>query len=291
MTTSEPTEQRPYAVVGATGLQGGATTRALVAAGVPVRALTRNPKSDSGLALAELGAEVMRADLEDLGSLREPLTGVSGLFVMTTPGARGPEGEEQNGRTIAKAAADVGVPHVVYSSVGGAERDSGVPHFDSKRHVEQYMQELGLRAVFVRPVFFMDNFAKFMVPTLEDGVRVVRMPLPADVPLQLVAAADVGAVCAAATIDPDRVAGGAIEIAGDELTGDQIAEAYSRRYDVPARYEALPVETLRENFDMHAMFSWFTKLPAYQADFEGTRALAPTTHTFDQWLAEQGDLP
>ena len=87
------------------------------------------------------------------------------------------------------------------------------------------------------------------------------------------------------------MAGGAIEIAGDELTGDQIAEAYGRRYGVPARYEALPVETLRENFDMYAMFSWFTKLPAYQADFEGTRALAPKTHTFDQWLAEQGDLP
>ena len=72
MTTSEPIEQRPYAVVGATGLQGGATTRALVAAGVPVRALTRNPKSDSGLALAELGAEVMRADLEDQGVCASP---------------------------------------------------------------------------------------------------------------------------------------------------------------------------------------------------------------------------
>jgi len=101
---------------------------------------------------------------------------------------------------------------------------------------------------------------------------------------------DIGAVAAAAVLDPDRVAGGSIEIAGDELTGEQIAEAYQRRYGVPARYEPLPIEVLGDNADQRAMFEWFAQLPAYQADFAATRALAPRTKTFGNWLATRPDL-
>ena len=291
MTTVGTRSRRPIAVVGATGLQGGATARALLGANVPVRALARRADSAVARALAELGAELVAADLDDPGSLRAAFTGVDGVFAMTTPGSdRRTDREVTQGHAIADAASAVGVPRVVYSSVGGAERHTGVPHFDSKGEVEDYFVAQAAPATFVRPVFFMDNFALFAPPAVDGGTLTVRLPLPAGIPLQMITAEDIGAVAAAALLDPGRVAGGSIEIAGDELTGEQIAEAYQHRYDVPARYEALPIDVLSGDDDQRAMFEWFAHPPAFRADFAATRALAPQTKTFEQWLETQPDL-
>jgi uncharacterized protein YbjT (DUF2867 family) len=291
VTTIGTTSRRPIAVVGATGLQGGATARALLDAGAPVRALARRTDSDAARALTELGADLVAADLDDPEGLRAAFTGVDGVFAMTTPGHdQRTDLEVTHGHAIADAAAAASVPHVVYSSIGGAERHTGIPHFDSKRDVEEYLIARGLSTTFVRPVFFMDNFAQFITPTMEDGTLMVRIPLPPGIPLQMITAEDVGAVAAAAALDPDRVPGGSIEIAGDELTGEQIAEAYQHRYDVPARYEPLPIEVLGGDADQRAMFEWLAHLPAWQADFAATRALAPRTKTFEQWLVTRLDL-
>ncbi|HEY3607179.1 MAG TPA: NmrA/HSCARG family protein, partial [Pseudonocardiaceae bacterium] len=260
-------------MVGATGLQGGATVRALLDANTPVRALARRTDTDTARALAELGADLVAADLDDPDSLRTAFTGVRGVFAMTTPGYdQRTDLEVSHGHAIADAAAAAGVPHVIYSSVGGAERHTGIPHFDSKRDVEEYLTARGLSTTFVRPVFFMDNFAQFATPAMADGTLVVRLPLPAGIPLQMIAAADIGAVAAAVALNPDRVAGGSIEIAGDELTGEQIAAAYQHRYNVPARYDPLPIEMLAGDADQRAMFEWFAHPPAFQADFAATRA-------------------
>ena len=291
MTDLDAMTRRPIAVVGATGLQGGATVRALLGADAPVRALVRRTDSDAARALTELGADLVAADLDDPEGLRAAFTGVDGVFAMTTPGYdQRIDLEVAHGHAIAAAAAAAGVPHVIYSSVGGAERHTGIPHFDSKRDVEEYLIARGLSTTFVRPVFFMDNFAQFMTPTMQDGTLVVRLPLPPGIPLQMIAVDDVGAVAAAAALDPDRVAGESIEIAGDELTGEQIAAAYQRRNDVPARYDPLPIDVLGGDADQRAMFEWFAHPPAFQADFAATRALAPRTKTFEQWLATRPDL-
>jgi uncharacterized protein YbjT (DUF2867 family) len=277
-------------VVGATGLQGGATVRALLAEGAPVRALARRADSDAARALSELGADLVVADLDDPDTLRVALTGVDGVFAMTTPGPdQRVDLEVAHGHAIADAASAAGVPHVVYSSVGGAERHTGIPHFESKRDVERYLVACGLATTFVRPVFFIDNFAQFMTPTLEDGTMVVRLPLPSGIQLQMITGEDVGAVAAAAVLDPGRVPAGSIEIAGDELTGEQIAEVYQQRYDVPARYEPLPLEVFGDA-DQRAMFDWFAHPPAFQADLAATRVLAPRTKTLRQWLATRPDL-
>jgi uncharacterized protein YbjT (DUF2867 family) len=291
MTTFDATSRRPIAVVGATGLQGGATVRALLGANAPVRALARRTDSDAARALTELGADLVAADLDDPEGLRAAFTGVDAVFAMTTPGSdQRIDLEVRHGHAIADAAAAAGVPHVVYSSVGGAERHTGIPHFDSKRDVEEYLVARGLSTTFVRPVFFMDNFAQFLTPTRQDGTLLVRLPLPPGIPLQMIAVEDVGAVAAAVVLDPDRVAAGSIEIAGDELTGEQIAAAYQHRYDVPARYDPLPIEVLGGDADQRAMFEWFAHPPAFQADFAATRALAPRTKTFEQWLVTRPDL-
>ena len=271
------------AVVGATGQQGGATARALLNVGVTVRALVRNPEKPAAQALAAAGAQLAVADFDDPASLRTAFDGAARVFAMTTmTSGRGTTGEINDGILIADAAKSAGVEHFVYSSVGGAERHTGIPHFESKRRVEEHIENLGLPATFVRPTFFYDNLgSQSSVP--EGGAIVVRLPMPDDIPLQMVAVNDIGAVAAAVLIAPSRVPAGAVEIAGDELTGSQIADIFGRRAGLPARFEALPPTAAGDN-DLRAMFTWFATPPSYQADRALTAALDPQLQTFEQWL-------
>lgn len=275
------------AVYGATGQQGGAVLDALLAKGASVRALVRNPSSDRAQALAQRGVELVQADADEPASLVPALDGVKALFFMTTPPGgvqtEDTEGETRQGIALADAAKQAGVPHVVYSSVGGAERETGVPHFESKRRVEEHLESLGVPTTLVRPAFFMENLLG-MRPSLEGDEIVVRLPLPDAVPLQMIAVKDIGAVAATALLDPQSIPDSAIEIAGDELTGSQIAAAYAKHTGMPARYEALPLSVLDDSYDMQAMFRWFAESAAYQADLAQVRALVPEVLDLPAWL-------
>lgn len=292
MDTSTSSSDNPFvAVVGATGQQGGATARALLDAGVRVRALVRDPGKATAQALAARGADLVRADLRDPGSLRTAFRGADRVFAMTTfADERGVDGEVQDGRALADAAAEAGVGHLVYSSVGGAERETGVPHFESKRRVEEHVTALGVPATFLRPVFFLENLTA-QGPTVEDGVVVVRLPLPADVPLQMVAVQDIGVAAAALLREPGRVPGGSVELVGDERTGAEIAAAFGAAAGLPGRYEALPLAVLGGDEDMTRMFRWFAELPAYQGDLAASRALVPGLHDLPGWLRSTGWTP
>ncbi len=258
--------------------------RALQAQNAGVRALVRDPQAPAARALAEGGVQVVQADIDDAESMRRAFSDVDGVFAMTTfAGPAGTSGEVEHGKRIADAAAAARVPHVVYSSVGGAERHTGIPHFESKRRVEEYLSASGLPTTFVRPTFFMENFAR-SGPQSEGGVMVLRLPLTTDVPLQMVAVDDIGVIAAAALLDRDRVPGGTIEIAGDELTGAQITAAYGQHFGLPPRFDPLPLDVLEQDPDRQAMFAWFNHLPAYEADFASTKDLAPNVKSLTTWL-------
>jgi uncharacterized protein YbjT (DUF2867 family) len=275
-----------FAVVGATGQQGGATVAALLAAGARVRGLTRNPDSDTARALARRGVEMVRGDADDPAGLRTAFAGVDGALVMTTPfGTGGTEQETAQGIAFVDAVRSAGVPRLVFNSVGGAERATGIPHFESKRRVEEHVERLGLAATFVRPVFFMENLSG-SASAEEDGTLVLRLPLAGGVPLQMVAVEDIGAAAAAALLDAARVPGGAIELVGDEVTGEQAAAAFGEARGRPSRYEALPLDVLPDD-DLKAMFAWFAKVPAYRGDLEASRRLVPDLHDLRTWLARQ----
>lgn len=279
------------AVTGATGQQGGATARALLKTDAHVIALVRKTDSDAARALADAGAELRTADLTDVGATTEALRGADSAFVMATmTGPDGTDGEVRTGKAVADAVVAAGVPFAVYSSVGGTERHTDIPHFESKRRIEEYFESLDLHSSFVRPAFFMDNLSTLMRPTIEDGTIVVRLPLPGGRPLQVVAVEDIGTASAALLTAPGS-APATIEIAGDELTGEQMAEAVGAHYGMPARYETLPVEAIGDD-DQEAMFTWLASSPAYESDFAGTRSLAPDVHTFAQWVdgGALGDL-
>lgn len=281
-----------FAVVGATGQQGGATVRALMDRGVAVRALTRDPSSTAARSLTTAGVEVVAADLADHDSLVSAFTGVAGVFAMTTfTGPRGTAGEVEDGQVIGDAAVTAKVPRVVYSSVGGAERETGVPHFDSKWAVERYLADR-VPVSFLRPTYFMDNLAGFLTPkdeAAEADQLVVAMPLADDITLEMVAVRDIGVVAAAALLDESRLpAGASIEIAGAALTGTQIAEVIGRRLGRPSRYTELSLDVLGEDEDLKSMFRWLADTPAYQADFEATRVLDRTVWDLAAWVDAQG---
>jgi uncharacterized protein YbjT (DUF2867 family) len=283
MTTSR--RDGPITVIGATGQQGRAVIDALLNQGIPIRAVTRNPKGDKARTLADRGVEVVHADLDDVDSVRAAFDGAAAAFAMTThDGPDGPKREVAHGRVIAAAADNAGLPFLVYSSVGGAERGSGVPHFESKHQIEKVLLDT-LPVTFVRPTFFMETL-RLMIR--RDGDRIIiAMPLAGDVGLQMISVRDIGRV-AAALLLMGNPAVAPVEIAGDELTGEQIAQRIARRFGSPTAYMQLPLDVLGSDEDLKMMFGWLARLPAYQADFARTRELAGGVEDLSRWLERAG---
>lgn len=273
----------PIAVVGATGQQGGAVADALLHRGASVRAVVRT--AGKAAALERRGVQIATANLDDGTTLRRAFDGVAAVFAMTTmTGPAGTDGEVAQGRAIADAARETGVPHVVYSSVGGAERDTGIPHFDSKRWVEQYLYQIGVPTAVIRPTFFMNNFRQGFPPAIRDGEIVLRAPFAPGVPLQMIGVEDIGEAAATALLEPATLSSGPVEIAGDQRTPEAMADAFGAQYGRRARFEPLPIEAI-DNADAQAMFRWFTTLPAYAADRGRTRELVGDLTDFPTFVA------
>jgi uncharacterized protein YbjT (DUF2867 family) len=284
---SEPVRVGPITVIGATGQQGGAVVDALLKDAVPIRAVTRNPHSNKARTLAQRGVELVYADLEDADSVRAAFDGAAAAFAMTThDGPDGPKREVAHGRVLAGAAADAGLPFLVYSSVGGADRGSGVPHFESKHQIEGVLLE-AVPVAFVRPTFFMETL-RLMIR--RDGAHLaIAMPLPGDVAVQMISVRDIGRVAAALLVTGDPAVE-PVEIAGDELTGQQIAERLAHRLGSPTAYVSLPLDVLGDDEDLKTMFGWLAQLPAYQADFARTCELVAEVEDLSRWLARVDGL-
>lgn len=259
-------------VTGATGQQGGATARELLAAGHKVRAMTRNPSGSAAKALAALGAEVVKGDLDDEASLRAALTGAWGVFAVQNTWEAGVEKEEVQGKRIAAAAREAGVQHYVYASVGSAHRATGVPHFDNKARVEETVRSLGFPSfVILRPAFFMENFASAgFKPGIDAGTLAVGMS--PKVPLQMIAVADIGRYGRAAFERHAELNGQGIDIAGDSLTMPEVAAAISLEAGRTVAHFPVPIAEVRKySEDLALMFEWFERV-GYDADIAANAA-------------------
>ena len=276
-------------VAGATGKQGGAVVRRLRAAGYTLRALTREPQGERARQLYGEGVEVVRGDLTDRASLDQALTGVTRVFAMATPynEGGGPDEEVAQGKTLGDAAKAAGVRHYVYSSVGEAERHTGIPHFDSKWAIEQHLRALELPLTVFRPVWFFENLSTYALQPQGDGY-IVPMPLSPDRNLQGVAVADIAAFVARAFEQPQVWLGRALELAGDELTGPGYARAIAGHIGRPVSYVQIPWEAVRgRSEDLYLMYDYFERV-GYQTDIPALRAMDPQLRSFDRWLAEGG---
>ncbi|SDH32129.1 Uncharacterized conserved protein YbjT, contains NAD(P)-binding and DUF2867 domains [Lentzea fradiae] len=250
-----------------------------------VRALVRDPRSGRAQALADRGVELVGIRADDPASLGAALAAAEGFFFMTPEAnsLKEVEAEIRIGTALVDAAAEAGVPHVVFNSVLGADRESGVPHHDSKHRIEEYLGKSGLRATVVRPAPFMEE----MAPRLEHGEIVLRLPLPEDVALKMVSVRDVGRVAAALLLGIAEAPGGAVELVGDELTGPQIAAAFGVHAGLPARYEALPLSVLPSDLDQ-AMFREFAEAAERPADLAVVRAIEPAALDLAGWIRVTG---
>jgi uncharacterized protein YbjT (DUF2867 family) len=282
--------EKTILVIGATGQQGGAVTRHLLAKGWSLRALTRDPSKPAAQALTTRGVEVVQGDMEDRESLERAMRGVYGVFSVQTPWSADPisgaASEERQGKRVADAAKAVGIQHLVYSSVGGAERKTGVPHFESKFQIEERIRALGIPHTILRPVAFMENF-NWSREQIQNGV-LPGFGLPADKALQLISSDDIGALAAIAFDQPQGFLGKAIEIAGDELTELQQAELFARAIGRPVTVGSFSLRGAAQmDEEMDPMVRFF-KGEGYQADIAAVRTLYPQLTTLETWIAKNG---
>src|SRR5215207_4371513 len=279
-------EGRLILVSGATGQQGGAVARSLLGRGIGVRALTRDPEKPEAKELVDLGAEVASGDLEDRSSIERVLDGVRGVFSVQQSWETGVEGNVRQGVLLADAAKAAGVDHYVYSSVGSAHRETGIPHFESKWEVEEHVRASGVHYTVLRPVFFMQNWEMMKEPILGGTLP---QPLDPDKPFQMIDAEDIGVFAANAFDDPESWIGREEDIAGDELTMPEIAGTFSRVIGRNVDYFQVPWEGFEEQMgeEYTIMYRWFND-EGYEANIAALRDEYSGLISFEQYLRGHG---
>jgi uncharacterized protein YbjT (DUF2867 family) len=279
----------PILVTGATGRQGGAVVRHLLGRGATVCALTRNPHGAPARQLAAGGAGLAQGDMDDQASLERAMRGAWGVYSVqdfTVGAAR----EIQQGSNVAEAAHRCGIGHLVYSSVGGAERNSGIGHWKSKWAIETRIRDLGLPATVFRPASFMENY---YIPAVEKGLLHGRFvdPVRAAKPYQTIAIDDIGKFVALAFDRPGDFIGTQLEIAGSELTNEQATAVFARVLGRPVRFRRMPMPVVRVALgkEFYQMFRWFNAA-GYKADIGHLRSRYPELGlaTLEDWLRREG---
>jgi uncharacterized protein YbjT (DUF2867 family) len=275
---------RTIVVCGATGRQGGAVVRHLLAAGWHVRGLTRKASSPKARALADLGVEVVEADMADRAALDRALAGAYGAFSVQNTQTAGPEREVEQGRNVADAARAASVTHLVYGSAGIGRR-TGIPSWDSKLSVEDHMRALALPVTVLRPMAFMELMTDrayypalsvwSVMPRLMGGAR----------PVPWLAVDDVGAVAAAAFADPARFIGADLNLAGDVRTLDECRALWSETRGGGPRRIPIPVWMFERmaGKDLTTMWRWLRD-GTVPLDPSPTREIVPGALTVRQWL-------
>ena len=276
------TKNKTVLVTGATGHQGGASSRHLREKGFSIRAMTRDPEKPEARKLTGSGVEVVRGDMSDPTSLIRAMADVFGVHSVQNSHESGIDAEVRQGINVVDTARRAGVAHIVYSSVGSADQRTGIPHFDSKFKIEEHIRGTGIAHTIVRPVFFMENLLG-MRQSIEEGG--IRLPLRPETRLQMIAVDDIGAFVAMALERPGKWNGRAIDIAGDEMSMAELAQSLSHVEGRDVRYEQVPWDEFEQKAgkEMTTMWRWFEDT-GYHVDIGGVRREYAGVTTFARWL-------
>ena len=300
-------------VVGATGAQGGGLVRAILDdknGPFTARAITRNVDSDKARALADAGAEVVAADLDDVKSLKQAFQGAHGAFCVTNFWEHfKPEKEISQARNMAQAAKDAGVKHLIWSTLEDTRESIPisddrmptlmgkykVPHFDGKGEANAIFTEQGVPTTFLVTSFYWENFIHFGMGPKKgaDGKLAITLPL-GNKKLAGIASEDIGKTAYAIFEDGDEMIGKTVGIAGGHLTGEQMAKSLSKALGQPVNYNAVSPAAYRGfGFpgaeDLGNMFQFNSEFEQDCCDARNiseTKSLNPELQTFDRWLGE-----
>ena len=218
--------------------------------------------------------KLVKGDLNDSASLEAAFKGAHGVFLVVNFWGIGVEAEVRQGKSAIDAAKRAGVKHVVYASAGAADKNSGVPHLDSKFETEKYLAASGLHYSILRPVYFMENI--FMPGTIKEGVFYQAMR-PTD-KIQAIATDDIGAFVALAFEKPDLLPNKAIEIAGDELTVEEWTKVIGA-----TRFQQVPLDVLPE--ELKLMFKFFQER-GFGANIDECKKIYPKLTDWKTWAAK-----
>ena len=306
-------DKKIIAVMGATGSQGGGLVRAIQSdpgGGFTARAITRDVNSDKAKALKDLGAEVVAADIDDEASLKKAFSGAYGAYCVTFFWAHfSPEKEQQEARNMANAAKAAGVQHVIWSTLEDTRKwvplsdnrmptlqgKYKVPHFDAKGEINHVFTDAGVPTTFLLTSFYWDNMYMFgMGPAKQsDGNYTVTFPMGTK-KMSGIAAEDIGGAAYGIFKRGKEFIGKTVGIAGEHLTGAQMAEKLSKGLGIKVTYNAVTPEAYRGfGFpgaeDLGNMFQFYADFEDYfvgARNLDFARSLNPKLQNFDQWLAK-----
>ena len=306
-------DKKIIAVVGATGAQGGGLVRAILNdpnGGYTVRAITRDPNSTKARELANLGAEVVAANLDDVASLKRAFAGADNAFLVTFFWDHfSAEREQEEVRKMIEAVKHANVKHVIWSTLEDTRQwvplsdnrmptlqgKYKVPHFDGKGEADQFFRDAGVPTTFLLTSFYWDNFIYFGAGPQKgpDGKLALTFPM-GDQKLPGIAAEDIGKSAYGIFKRGTEFIGKTIGIAGEHLTGTQLAKEMSKALGTEINYNSVEPDVYRSfGFpgadDLGNMFQFKRDFNEYFCgvrDIKKTRELNPELQTFEQWLSE-----
>ena len=309
--------KRIIAVIGATGAQGSGLVRAILndkEGGFAVRAITRNANSDKARELAKMGAEIVEADVDDKGSIIKAFHGAYGAYCVTFFWDHfSPDKEKQQAKNMAEAAAEAGVKHVIWSTLEDTRRwipldddrmptlqgKYKVPHFDAKGESNAYFENSGVPYTLLHTAFYWDNFIYFGLGPQKgpDGKLAITFPMR-DKKLPGIASNDIGKSVYGIFKAGKEFQGKFVYISGENLTGAQMADSFSRVLGTEVVYNDVPASVYRSfGFpgadDMGNMFQFKADFEEYYCgvrDSKATKKLNPELLNFDSWLEQNKAL-
>ncbi|HEU4867525.1 MAG TPA: NmrA/HSCARG family protein [Actinomycetota bacterium] len=282
--------EQSVAVCGSTGRVGGAVARSLIEHGWRVRALTRKPKGEPARALAGLGADVIKADMNDPASLRKPFAGAYGVFSVQNGLKAGFDKEIRQGRNVADAAKAAEVPHLVYlSTITGGGR-TGVGSFDGKMAIEEYIQELALPVTVLRPTAYMELMTDKKFSPAVGTWNIWPRLMGDERAIPWIAVSDIGAIAERVFAGSEQFIGRELNLAADVRTLAECRSIYEEVAGHPPRSSSMPL-WLFDRFtrgDLSRMWTWLGKNEV-PTDTTLTRELLPSALTVREWLETKSD--
>jgi uncharacterized protein YbjT (DUF2867 family) len=307
-------DKKIIAVLGATGAQGGGLVRSILkdkSGEFAARALTRDVNSDKAKSLANMGAEVFKAELDDFDSLKKAFSGAYSVYGVTNFWEHfSPEKEKAQAKSIANAAKDADVKHIIWSTLEDTRNfipltdnrmptlgngQYKVPHFDGKGESNKYFTELNLPVTLLNTSFYWDNFIYFGMGPKKgtDGKLALSLPI-GERKLAGIAAEDIGKSAYGIFKNGSEFIGKTVAITGENLTGKQMADSFAKALGQEVVFNAIPFDVYRGlGFpgadDLGNMFQFYHDFEEYfcgvrSVDF--TKSINPELKSFDNWLSE-----